>query len=451
MEMKSHIFGTDGIRSEANRYPMTPEIALQIGKALVLSIKRHSGKKKILIGKDTRLSGYIFETALTSGICSMGADVLLTGPLPTAAISHLTKSMDTDAGIMISASHNPAHDNGFKFFDSEGFKYNNHLEEKIDKIISTEIQGVKSDQLGKAYRVEDAGSRYVEFAKQTADNISLDGLRVVLDCANGAAYHVGPKAISELGAEVILMNTSPNGSNINKNAGVFYTEPIIKKVLETKADLGAILDGDADRLIIIDEKGKILDGNALLAIAAIYNKKMGILTKDTVVATVMANMGFKKLMHSEGIKVHETAVGDKYVSETLKINGYSLGGEPSGHMMFSDLTASADGIVATLKILEIMKNERKKLSELNKYKTYPQILINKIVKAKPPIEKLSKTQSAIKKGKEELRDSGQILVRYSGTEELARVMVEGQSTSQIKRIAEKIAGVMEREINSGQK
>lgn len=441
------IFGTDGIRGVANKFPMTPEMALQVGKALVATIDHSRHPKRILIGKDTRISGYIFETALTSGICAMGGNVLLTGPLPTPAVAHLTKSLNVDAGIMISASHNPAEDNGIKFFYNDGYKFDEKLEDDIEDHLFAEIEGAESKYLGKAFRVKAPDSRYIEYAKQTVENISLEGLKIVLDCANGAAYKIGPQVFSELGANVIAMNTNPDGLNINFKAGVFHPHLVSKRVLSEKADLGIVLDGDADRLIMIDEKGRVLDGNATLSIISIYKKEKGLLKDDTVVATVMANEAYRELMKKKGIKIIETAVGDKYVSKELRERNLSLGGESSGHIMLSDLSTAADGIVASLKVIQAMKESGKKLSRLNEYEAYPQVLINFQVKSKPPIEKLSKTQALISASQKQLDGKGRILVRYSGTENLARVMVEGKDQSKVNSISKKIADVMWREIN----
>lgn len=440
--MKQTVFGTDGIRGQANEFPMTPEIALQVGKSLVVAINHTRHPKRILIGKDTRISGYIFETALTSGICAMGGEVLLTGPLPTAAIAHLTKSLNVDAGIMISASHNPAEDNGIKFFYTDGYKFDEELEQEMENHLFAEIEGVESAHLGKTFRVKAPDSRYIEYAKQTVENISLKGKKIVLDCANGAAYKIGPQVFSELGAQVVPINFEPNGLNINLNGGVFYPEKVSQRVLREKADLGIVLDGDADRLIMIDEKGNILDGNATLAIIALYKKQHGILKNNTVVSTTMANMAFHELMEQNGISVTTTPVGDKYVSKALRDKNLSLGGESSGHIMLADLSTTADGIVAALKVVQAMIESKKTLSKLNLYKAYPQILINFEVARKIPIEKLKKTRGAILDGEREVGDSGRILVRYSGTENLGRVMVEGKDEKKVKKIADHISKIM---------
>lgn len=446
--MKRKIFGTDGIRGKANVFPMTPEIALQVGKALVYTIN-HKKKKTILIGKDTRISGYIFETALTSGICSAGADVLLTGPLPTAAVAHLTKSMGADAGIMISASHNNAEDNGIKFFSFDGYKFNSALESKIEENMRKELEGVSSEKIGKTYRVKAADSRYIEYAKQVVDNISLKGIKIVLDCSNGASYKIGPQVFNELGAEVIALNDQPNGFNINEECGVFFPEKIIKKVISEKADIGIILDGDADRLILIDEKGKVVNGIGVLSIMAPYMKKNLTLANNLVVTTVMANGAFHSLMKENSIDVLVTPVGDKYVIDEMRKTGAVLGGESSGHLMLSEFSTSADGIVVALKVLEIMSETKKSLAELlSGYKEFPQILINKKVASKPSIESLKNTSKAIKDGEKEIGQGGRILVRYSGTENIARIMVEGKNRAKVELIAESIAKILESEVKN---
>jgi phosphoglucosamine mutase len=419
---------------------------LQVGKTLVSSIAPEKKKKTILIGKDTRISGYLYESALTSGICSMGSDVLLTGPLPTPAVSHLTKSMAADIGIMISASHNPAEDNGIKFFSSDGCKFNDDIEKKVEDHILDKKEGVGYKSIGKAYRVEDADSRYLEYVKSTIGDLSLDGIKIVLDCANGAAYKVAPLALRELKAKVVSMNTVPNGLNINLNCGVFSVEPVVKKVLSEKADLGVVLDGDADRVAIIDNKGNKVDGDALLSVAAISMQKRGILKKSTVVSTVMANLGFHELMKQHRIKVEVVPVGDKYVIDAMRKGGYNLGGEQSGHIIFSDESNCADGLITALKILEIMVCDKKKLSEIVKYKPYPQILINLPVKSKPKIEGLVETQRAIKDGEKRFRGHGRVLVRYSGTQNIVRIMVEGNDERDVKMVSLKIMKVIKKEI-----
>ena len=447
--MTRKIFGTDGIRGKANLYPMTPEVALSVGKAVAKIFGNgNNSRHKIVIGKDTRLSGYMIETALASGICSMGVDVYLVGPIPTPAIAHLTKSFNADAGIIISASHNPATDNGIKIFSQDGYKLPDEVEEKIENLV---LSGIKSDHIepeniGKAYRIDEAQGRYIEFAKTTIKNESLKGIKIVLDCANGAAYKVAPKIFSELGAEVIVIGDKPNGLNINLDCGALHPEKMIKKIEEEKADLGIALDGDADRVVMVDEKGEFFDGDHILAMCALDMKKEGKLKKDTVVSTVMSNLGFETSMKKAGIKVIKTAVGDRYVMEELK-KGYSLGGEQSGHIMFTDHVTTGDGIISALQVLRLMKLSRKKLSELaDCMQTYPQILVNIPVKEKRDFDKMPKVKQAIEEVNKKLGDRGRTLIRYSGTENLARIMIEGESKKEIEALAEKIAGEIRKEI-----
>jgi len=439
--MERKLFGTDGIRGKANEYPITPEIALRLGKALALYLRRkkNNGKVKILIGKDTRLSGYMIESALESGIVSMGADVYLVGPMPTPAISHLTKSINADAGIVISASHNPAMDNGIKIFDGEGFKLTDDEEYEIEKLIfSKEING---SNIGKAYRIDDAKGRYIEFAKATIKNMSLENLKVVLDCANGAAYHIAPPIFAELGAEVISINTKPNGLNINKNCGALHPEKMQKMVKETKADVGFAFDGDADRLVVCDENGKIIEGEFILALLAKWFKENGILNNDCLVTTKQSNLALDKFLDKEGIKVIRTDIGDRYVLQEMLKGNYSLGGENSGHIIFADYSTTGDGIIAALQLMRILKVSKKKISELAyKFELYPSVKMNLNVNKKIPIEKLEKVKRAINEVKEILRDKGRILVRYSGTENKVRILVEGNDKKEnLKAFADKIA------------
>lgn len=450
--MGRKLFGTDGIRGKANVYPITPEVALNVGKAVakVFSDWKVNGRHKIIIGKDTRLSGYMIESALTSGICSMGVDVYLVGPMPTPAIAHLAKSFNADAGIVISASHNEAIDNGIKIFSSDGLKLPDDVEKKIEELVlSSHIKSdyIQGDKIGKAYRINEAQGRYIEFAKNSIKSMSLKGLKMVLDCANGAAYKVAPKIFSELGAEVIVIGDHPDGLNINLNCGALHPENMIEKVKENKADLGIALDGDADRVVMVDEKGEFVDGDHILAICALDMKERGKLKKDTVVATVMSNIGFIKSMKESGIDVLKTPVGDRYVMEEMKKGGYSLGGEQSGHIMFADYVTTGDGIITALQILRVMKKSGKKLSELSSCITsYPQVLINVEVKEKKNFDKMIGVKKTIEEVNKELGDNGRILVRYSGTENIARIMIEGEDDKKIRHMADKIAGEIKKEI-----
>ncbi len=435
------LFGTDGIRGIVNQYPMTPELILKIGKAIAVTLNNGKKRPKILIGKDTRISGYMIESALTSGICSQGADVLLVGPMPTPAIAHLTKSFAADAGIVISASHNPSEHNGIKIFDNEGFKLSDKKEHEIEKLaLSDNISNANGSKIGKAFRIEDAKGRYIEFAKNTVKNISLKGFKIVLDCANGAAYHIAPDIFKELGAEVIVLNNKPDGLNINLNCGALHPEIMKKSVLKEKADIGIALDGDADRVIMSDDNGNETDGDYMMAICAIEMKNNNRLNKNTVVATTMSNIGFEIAMKDKGIKVIRTDVGDRYVVEEMRLNKYSLGGEQSGHIVFFDNITTGDGTITALQILNIMKKTGKKLSELKECMAkFPQVIKNVEVKEKKPFEQMKGVMEDIDKSKKQLGNDGRIIVRYSGTENKARVMVEGKNEKEINEIADNIA------------
>ncbi len=447
-----NLFGTDGIRGKANVFPMTPETALKVGKAVAQFFMKENGgrKHRIIIGKDTRLSGYMFENALSSGILSMGADVIFVGPMPTPAIAHLVRSMKCDAGIMLSASHNPAQDNGIKIFSDKGFKLSDTIEMNLEKIIEKDGFGNKAvtgNKIGMAKRIEDARGRYIEFLKNTIANNPLDGLKIVLDCANGAAYHIAPAVFSELGAEVISINCKPNGMNINDGCGAMYPEAVSKAVRENKADLGLSFDGDADRVLVVDEEGNTVDGNVLIAIVALYMKKHGKLKNDLVVVNEMANAAFLKLMEQEGIKAVVTPVGDRYIVDGVIKEGAVLGGEPNGHMLFFEHSTTDDGILAGLQLANILKQSGKKISSLASiFKPVPQILVNFKVKKKKPLEKMSKVQSAIASAGKELGTTGKVLVRYSGTEKIARVMVEGKDAVKIEKLANSIAREIKKEV-----
>ena len=443
--MEKKLFGTDGIRGKANKFPMTAEIALKLGQAssLVLSKSKVNGRKRprFIIGKDTRISSYIFEYALASGLCSMGSDVFLLGPLPTPAIAHLTKSFAADAGIVISASHNPAEDNGIKFFDSKGYKLSDEIEHEIESHILSGIstENIPYNAVGKAFKINDAQGRYIEFAKSTISNISLKGIKIVLDCANGAAYKVAPLIFSELGAEVVVIANKPNGLNINQNCGALYPELLKQEVLKNKADIGIALDGDADRVIIVDETGKNIDGDKIMALSALYLKEKNMLNKNTVVATVMSNLNFELAMKAEGIDVIRADVGDRYVSDVLRKNNFSLGGEQSGHIIFSKYSTTGDGTITALQILRIMKEKNKPLSILtNIFEPFPQVLLNKEVKKKVPLSDIPGLNNLISEKEKILGNNGRILVRYSGTENKIRVMVEGKDHNEISSIAKEI-------------
>ncbi len=446
------LFGTDGIRGVANLHPMTPEMAVKIGKAIAHYFREQNekGRHRIVIGKDTRLSGYLLETALTSGIVSSGVDVLLVGPMPTAAIAHLAKSLNADAGIVLSASHNPAEDNGIKIFDGKGYKLTDAVEEKIEQLVFSEKinnEHIRGNKIGKAHRVDDAKGRYIEFAKHSIRNAPLDGIRIVLDCANGAAYSVAPDIFSELGADVIVLNNKPDGLNINLNCGALHPEVIQNAVVEHNADIGIALDGDADRVIVCDGSGKDVNGDHLMAIFARDLKEKGMLKENAFVATVMSNLGLEKAAEREGIKIIRTMVGDRYVIEEMKSLGLVFGGEQSGHIIFGNYCTTGDGIITALQLLNIMKSSGKKLSELTDImKPFPQILININVKGKKPFEEMKGVRNKIKEIENRLGKDGRVLVRYSGTENIARVMVEGLSQKEIKEMADEIANEIKKEI-----
>ncbi|MAG18233.1 MAG: phosphoglucosamine mutase [Candidatus Diapherotrites archaeon] len=441
------LFGTDGIRGKANEYPMTPEVALRVGKA-VASIFRNNGKHSIVIGKDTRRSGYMLETALTAGIVSMGVDVFLVGPMPTPAIAKLTTSLSADAGIVLSASHNPADDNGIKIFDSEGYKLSDETEHKIESIVLSDEEIKNSDgTVGKAFRIDEAQGRYIEFAKSTVKNIHLSGLKLVLDCANGAGYSVAPKIFSELGAEVITLFHKPDGNNINDGCGALFPEKMSEKVKEHKADLGIALDGDADRAIVCNELGEIVHGDAILALAAVELKKRNKLANDTAVITIMSNLGLHKFLEKNEIKPVSVKVGDRYVIEEMRKNNYTFGGEQSGHIVFGDYTTTGDGIISALQLLRLMKVTEKKLSELvSPLEFFPQLLVNVKVKEKKPFSELFGVEEKIKAAEKDLGSDGRIIVRYSGTENIARIMVEGKNEEEIKKISDSISEAISTEI-----
>jgi phosphoglucosamine mutase len=448
------LFGTDGIRGLANHDPMTPEMSLKLGKALTYTLKqnkKNSYKPKIVIGKDTRLSGYIFEQALSSGIASMGADVLLVGPLPTPAIAFITTSMRADAGIVISASHNPYEDNGIKIFDSFGFKLPDEKEMEIEDLIyNGEEKLIKSspDEIGKAFRIDDAPGRYVVFAKNSFPaDLTLEGIKLVLDCANGAAYKVAPLIFQELGAQLLTIGVKPNGKNINTDCGSLNPELLREKVLESGADLGIALDGDADRVIFCDEKGNIIDGDKIIAICAQEMIEKGKLKGNAIITTLMSNMALERFIRDQGAEFIRTQVGDRYVVEEMRARNSNLGGEKSGHIIFLDHTTTGDGTLAALQILGIMKAKEKSLSELATIiNLYPQVLLNVRVEEKKDLNNIPELSKQIKKNEDRLNGKGRINIRFSGTEPISRVMVEGEDESLINEIAQELAQTIEKEL-----
>jgi len=440
------LFGTDGIRGRANQSPMTGEMAFEIGRAAAYVLKKKHGRNMILIGKDTRLSGYMLESALTSGMCSMGMDVVLVGPMPTPGIAFVTRSLRVDAGIVISASHNPYDDNGIKFFSSEGFKLPDSIEREIeDAVFSGRLKDIRplGSEIGKAHRVDDAAGRYIEYVKATfPKGMTLEGVKVVVDCANGASYKITPFVLDELGAEVIAINNKPDGKNINAGCGSTHPQAMQKEVLKHKAHIGIAHDGDGDRTIFCDEKGEIIDGDKIMAICAIDMKKEKRLKNNIVVTTVMSNLGFEVFLKKSGIKIVRTQVGDRYVVEEMLRQGCNLGGEQSGHIVFMDHNTTGDGAISALQVLAVMCKTGKPLSKLaSGIPIYPQVLLNVPVPKPKSIEKFPAVMSAIKKAEKELR-SGRILVRPSGTEPKIRIMVEGSSMHKITALAEELAEVI---------
>ncbi|MBW1689365.1 MAG: phosphoglucosamine mutase [Deltaproteobacteria bacterium] len=445
------LFGTDGVRGVANEYPMTAEMALKIGRATAHLFKRKGHNPLIIIGKDTRVSGYMLENALVSGICSMGVNALTVGPLPTPGIAFATTSMRADAGIVISASHNPFQDNGIKIFSREGFKLPDEKELEIEDLVLSENRDILKptpSELGKAYRIDDARGRYIVFLKSTfPKDCTLEGARIVLDCAHGATYKVAPDTFFELGAEVTTLFNEPTGENINDNCGSQHPETLAEEVVKRKADAGFAFDGDGDRCIAVDETGSVLTGDQIMALCARQMKQEGVLSNNLVVSTVMSNIGFGIALKELGIEYLTTKVGDRYVLEEMQAKGASIGGEESGHIIFLDHHTTGDGITTALQVLATMKKTNKPLSELARtMKVYPQKLINVDVKDKPDLSTVPEIAQAIKGVEAELGDGGRVLVRYSGTQNMCRVMVEGPTDEQTERYCRLIAEVIEEQI-----
>lgn len=443
------LFGTDGIRGLANQHPMTAEVALNVGRAIAYLSKREGHSPRIIIGKDTRLSGDMFESSLISGICSMGVQAISVGVIPTPGIAFLTNSMRADAGIIISASHNPMQDNGIKIFNGEGFKLSDEKEASIEELVfQNNINKLhpESKELGKLYRMDDAAGRYVDFLKAAfPQEINPEGTKIVLDCSNGATYCVAPAVFAELGVEVITLFDKPDGKNINLNCGSQHPEALAAEVLRQKADAGFAFDGDGDRMIAVDEKGIILTGDQALAICSAVLKKEGKLTNNLVVRTVMSNLGLSAAFQRMGIDSVFANVGDRYVLEEMLAKGAIIGGEDSGHIIFLQHHTTGDGIITALQLLAAIKKEDKPLSELAGIMTlFPQMLINLDVKKKPPIESVPEIMAAIKKVEEKLGDKGRVLVRYSGTQNMCRVMVEGPTKKETETYCRHIADVVQK-------
>lgn len=460
-EQKTKLFGTDGIRGTANTFPMVPETVVRIGQAIGYILQKQSlpwasKDRKVVIGKDTRLSGYMIEQALSSGLNSMGVHVQLVGPLPTPGIGFLTRNMRASAGIVISASHNAYQDNGIKVFGHDGFKLADEMEREIERLVLHEDLSKllpASAQIGRTRRIDDAQGRYILYVKNTFPlEETLDGLRIVLDTANGASYKVARAIFEELGAEVLQLGDEPNGININDKAGALYPAKVAQAVQEYRADLGISLDGDADRVILVDEKGQIMNGDHILGICALHMKKKGLLKGNTLVTTQMSNFGLEQKMRESGIQVVKTGVGDKYVVEEMRRNGFNLGGEPSGHIIFLDHSTTGDGCVAALSVLSVMRETGVKLSDLNKiFEDVPQVLINCRVKQRRDLDALPGYTELVQSVEKRLAGKGRVFVRFSGTEPVIRVMVEGPDQRQINQDAEEIANFLEKHLSEGPK
>jgi phosphoglucosamine mutase len=452
------LFGTDGVRGVANVHPMTSEMALQLGRALAYIVRNGAHRHRIVVGKDTRLSGYMLEQAIASGICSMGVDVMLSGPLPTPGIAFLTESMRADAGVVISASHNPYQDNGIKFFSRDGFKLPDELELRMERLVLEEgggndagaevFRGLRptATRIGKAKRIDDAIGRYVVFLKSLfPKDLTLDGLTVVVDCAHGAAYHVAPAVFEELGAKVIPLGVEPDGTNINDDCGAVHPEGMARAIEKHGAHLGLALDGDADRVILADERGRVVDGDAIMALVGRDLIRQGTLAKRTVVATVMSNVGLERALAPVKGRVVRTPVGDRYVVEEMRRSGYNFGGEQSGHLIFLDHVTTGDGVAAALNVLAVMQREGRPLSELARcFEPVPQALVNVAVREKRPLSDLPAVSRAIATAEKALGGEGRVLVRFSGTENKARVLVEGPDARRIRAHAEAIAQELRR-------
>lgn len=445
------LFGTDGVRGIANTYPMTIDTAMKIGRAVAYIFKNQQGRRhKILIGKDTRLSCYMLENAMAAGICSMGADVLLVGPMPTPAIAFLTANMRADAGVVISASHNPFEDNGIKLFSGDGFKLPDEIEARIEDLIDSPLL-VKEQPIGrgigKAFRIDDAQGRYIVFLKYTFPKLlTLDGLKIVIDCANGATYKIAPAVFEELGADVVKLGVTPNGININENCGALYPGLLREAVLSNNAHIGIAFDGDGDRVIVVDEKGSVVDGDHIMAICAKYLINENRLKDNTVVATVMSNMGLEMALQGMGGRLVRTKVGDRYVVEAMREGGYNFGGEQSGHLIFMDYMTTGDGILAALQLLAIMQLTGLPLSELAKVmESFPQVLYNLKIREKKSPDEIRGLDKIQKDFLDEMKGKGRILIRPSGTEPLMRIMVEGEDKDRIHIVAQAIMEYIEME------
>ncbi len=443
--MSRKYFGTDGIRGKANSFPMTPEIAMKVGMAVGYLFRTSGQGRRVVIGKDTRRSGYMLENALVAGFTAAGMDVLLLGPIPTPAVAMLCRSMRANIGVMISASHNPYYDNGIKLFGPDGYKLSDALELQIESLLEEDLSSlmVTHGEIGKAKRVDGDIYRYIEFAKRTLPrNLSLDGLRIVVDCANGAAYKVAPTALWELGAEVITINNEPNGLNINEECGSTHPVGLMKKVHEVRADVGIALDGDADRILLVDETGSVINGDQLMAVIADSWARQGKLQGGGIVATIMSNLGLERYLTEQKLSLARTKVGDRYVVEHMRGNGFNVGGEQSGHIVLSDFSTTGDGLISALQILACVQEEGKPLSEVcHKFEPVPQLLKNVRTNSKTSLEN-SLVKSAIQEAEHRLGDNGRLVIRPSGTEPLIRVMAEGDDQNLVEEVVDDIVNVI---------
>ena len=443
--MQRKYFGTDGIRGTANAFPMTAEVAMRVGMAAGIAFRRGDHRHRVVIGKDTRLSGYMIENALVAGFTAAGMDVFLLGPVPTPAVAMLTRSMRSDIGVMISASHNEYRDNGIKLFGPDGFKLSDKIEMSIEALLEENLTSQLSEasDIGRATRVEGVHARYIEYAKRTLPrNLSLEGLRIVIDCANGAAYKVAPEALWELGADVVPIGVKPNGKNINEDCGSTSTGELRRKVKETRADIGIALDGDADRVIIVDENAKIIDGDQIMGVVSEYWNKSNRLSGGGVVATVMSNLGLERFLNDQGLQLARTQVGDRYVVEHMREHGYNLGGEQSGHMIMSDFATTGDGLVAALQVLSVVQATAKPVSQVcRKFEPVPQLLKNVRYKKGKPLED-NRVKEAVADAESKLGKSGRLVIRASGTEPLIRIMAEGDDETIIRDVVDEIATVV---------
>ena len=445
--MARKYFGTDGIRGRANTWPITPELAMKVAMSVGLAFRLGGHRHRVVIGKDTRLSGYMIETAMVAGFTAVGVDVFMTGPVPTPAVAMLTRSLRCDFGVMISASHNPYQDNGIKIFGPDGYKLSDEIELEIERLIDEDLTKrlAESADLGRAKRIDGVDDRYIEFAKRTLPkNMSLSGLRVVIDCGNGAAYRVAPEALWELGAEVIRIGVEPDGYNINRDCGSTSPAALQKKVHEVRADIGIALDGDADRVIIIDETGRIVDGDQLMAVVAESYAEAGMLSRPGVVATVMSNLGLERRLAGLGIELVRTKVGDRYVVEEMRAGGYNVGGEQSGHIVLSDHSTTGDGLVAALQLLAVVKRSGRPVSEIcHRFDPVPQILKNVRIKGGRPLDD-EKVKATIRSGEARLAGSGRLVIRASGTEPLIRVMGEADDAALLGEVVDEIVEALGR-------